>query len=580
MFNQELAKIFFEMAQYLDMEENGVPFKSIALKKAAGNLETLSEDVEDIYKKGELKALMEIPGIGEGIAKKIEEYLKTGKIKELKALKKKTPVDLEELIGIEGLGPRKVKILYQKLGVKNIKDLEKAAKIHKIAPLFGFGEKTEQNILEGIEFVKRDKGHFLLGEILPKAEEICEKLKKLKEVIKVSPAGSVRRRKEMIGDVDFLAASDKPNKIMDFFVSLPSVVKIWGKGATKTSVRTKDGFDMDIRIVPKKSYGAALQYFTGSKEHNIALRKIAIAQGLKLNEYGLFRDSKMIAGENEEEVYKKLGLEWIPSELRENTGEIEAAQKRKLPKLIELKDIKGDLHCHSHWGEGKDVGLQMIEQYARLAMERGYEYIGISDHTKFLHIEHGLDENKLAEQRREIDYLNIKYQRSNVKFRILRGCEANIMADGSIDISDEALAKLDYVIAGVHSQMKMLKNEMTERIIRAMKNPNVDIISHPTGRILKQREEYEIDFDKILKVAKETKTILEINASPVRLDLNDKNIRKAKNAGVKMIINSDAHQKEQMSFIKYGVNQVRRGWAEKGDIVNCWPAEKMLKMLK
>lgn len=586
MINQELAKLFYEIADYLEMEGNIVPFKSIALKKVAVNLESLNEDVENIYNKGGLKALREIPGVGEGIAFKIEEYLKTGKIKELTALKKKTPVNLAELIRVEGLGTRKIKILYQKLKIKNLKDLEKAAQAHKIASLFGFGEKTEKNILEGIEFLKISKGRFLLGEILPKVKEIEAALKNLKEVEKIEACGSVRRKKETIGDVDFLVAikeSKKPafakasaGKVMDFFVSLSGVVKIWGKGSTKSSVRLKEGYDMDIRVVPEKSFGSALQYFTGSKEHNIVLRKIAISKGLKLSEYGLFRGSKMIAGEFEKEIYEKLGLEWIPPEMRENQGEIELAQAKKLPKLVELKDIKGDLHCHSNWGSS----VNSIEELAEVAIKMGYEYIGISDHTKFLHIERGLDEKQLIQQKKEIDKINVRCQMSNVRCRILHGCEANIMADGSIDISNEALAKLDYVIAGVHSQMKMTKDQMTKRIITAMKNPNVDIISHLTGRILNQRDEYEIDFAKILRVAKETNTVLEINSSPVRLDLNGQNIHRAKEAGVRMIINTDAHQKEQLDFMKYGVFQARRGWAEKKDIVNCWSAEKMLKLLK
>ncbi|MEK7481931.1 MAG: DNA polymerase/3'-5' exonuclease PolX [Patescibacteria group bacterium] len=580
MFNQGLSKIFHEIALYFEMEGGETPgsFKSQAYEKAALSLETLQEGADEIYKKQDIGGLKNIPGVGQGIAEKIIEYIKTGKIKEHRQLKKKIPVNIEELAAVEGIGPRKIKILYQKLKIKNLDDLEAAARAHKIAPLFGFGEKTEKNILEGIKFLKRDKGKFLLGEILPFVGEIEERLRRIKGVEKVVACGSVRRRKEMLGDVDFLAISDEPEKVMDFFVSLPGVVKIWGKGKTKTSVRFEDGYDMDIRVVPRKSYGAALQYFTGSKEHNIVLRKIAIEKGLKLSEYGLFRGAKMIAGENEEEIYEKLGLEWIPPELRENTGEIELAMSssKGLPELIELKDIKGDLHCHSHWGAGK----RLIEQMAEEALALGYEYIGISDHTKFLAIEHGINEKQLAEQRKEIDKINVKCQMSDVRCRVLHGCEANIMADGSIDIKDEALAKLDYVIAGVHSQMKMTKEKMTERIIKAMENPNVDIISHPTGRILKQRDEYEIDFAKILKVAKETGTILEINANPYRLDLNDENIKKAKEIGVKMVINADAHQKEQMSFMEYGVFQARRGWAEKEDIINCWPVEKMLKMLK
>ncbi|OIO45199.1 MAG: DNA polymerase III [Parcubacteria group bacterium CG1_02_36_42] len=590
MKNQEIAKIFYEIADYLEME--GVAFKPYAYQKAAITLETLEEDVEEIYKKGGIKALEEIPGVGESIALKIEEYLKTGRIKGYEKLKKKTPINLEEIIAVEGMGPKKAKVLYQKLGIRNLKDLEKTARAHKIASLFGFGEKTEKNILEGIAFLKRSKGRFLLGEILPKVKEVYEKFKSLKEVEKIDPAGSVRRMKETIGDVDFLVISKNPEKVMDFFVSLPGVIKIWGKGTTKASIRMKEGFDMDIRVVPDRSYGSALQYFTGSKEHNIATRKIAIDRGFKLSEYGLFRGSKMIAGADEKEIYQKLGMEWIPPEMRENQGEIEAASERKLPKIIGYKDIKGDLHCHSKW----DGGANSIEEIAEAAMKMDYQYIGIADHTKFLRIEHGLDEKKLELQKKEIEKLNSKFRIRpqpisnglgrpaliqgrwrNSKFRILQGCEANILSDGLIDIKDEALKKLDFVIAGIHSNFKMEKSKMTERIIRAMKNPNVDIISHPTGRILKRRDEYQIDFDKILRVAKETGTILEINSFPERLDLNAENIRRAKEAGVKMVINTDSHHKDQLRFIEFGIAQARRGWAEKGDIINTQPLEKLLK---
>jgi len=571
MKNQEIAKIFYEIADYLEME--GVKFKPYAYQKAAITLEGLEEDVEEIYKRGGLEALKKIPGVGESIALKIEEYLKTGKIKYYEEFKKKMPIDLEELIQVEGMGPKKAKVLYEKLGVKNLKDLEKAAREHKIAPLFGFGEKTEKNILEGIEFLKRSKGRFLLGEILPKVKEVYEKLKKLKEVERVDVVGSIRRMKETIGDVDFLVISKNPKPIMDFFVSLPGVVKVWGKGTTKSSVRLKEGFDMDIRVLPKRSFGAALQYFTGSKEHNIALRKIAIEKGLKLSEYGLFRGPKMIAGESEEEIYQKLGLEWVPPELREDRGEIEAAQAKKLPKIIDYKEIKGDLHVHSKW----DGGANSVEEIAQYAIKMGYQYVGIADHTKFLKIEHGLDEKKLRERNKEIDKLNEKFKG---KIKILKGCEANILADGKIDIEDKCLKEQDFVIAGIHSNFKMEKEKMTERIIRAMKNPNVDIISHPTGRIIQRRDEYQIDFEKILKVAKETKTILEINSYPERLDLNDVNIKKAKEAGVKMVINTDAHHIDQMRFIELGIAQARRGWAEKEDIINCWPLEKLLKFLK
>ena len=570
MTNQEIAKIFYDIAAYLEME--GVAFKPQAYEKAAITLETLEEDVEDVYKKGGFKALKEIPGVGESIAEKIEEYIKTGKIKYYEEFKKKIPVKLDEIIPVEGMGPKRAKILYEKLGIKNLEELEKAAKAHKIAKLFGFGEKSEKNILEGIAFLKREKGRFLLGKILPKVKEVSEKLKKIKEVERVDAVGSIRRMKETIGDVDFLVISKNPEVVMDFFVSLPGVIKIWGKGKTKASIRLREGFDMDIRVLLQKVYGAGLQYFTGSKEHNIVLRKLAIDKGLKLSEYGLFKGKKIIASQTEEEVYEALGLQWISPEMRENQGEIEVARKGKLPKIIDYTDIKGDLHCHSDW----DGGANSIEEIVRAAQKIGYQYIGISDHTKFLRIEHGLDEKKLVLRNKKIDRLNKKLK----DFRILKGCEANILNDGSIDIRDDVLAQLDYVIAGVHSTFKMPKEKMTERIIKAMRNPNVDIISHPTGRLIQRRDEYMIDFDKILKVAKETGTILEINSYPERLDLKDINIRKAKEMGVKMVINTDSHHIDQMRFIEFGIAQARRGWAEKEDIINTQSLEKLLEFFK
>ena len=324
--------------------------------------------------------------------------------------------------------------------------------------------------------------------------------------------------------------------------------------------------------MPKKSYGSALQYFTGSKEHNISTRRIAISKGLKLSEYGLFRGKRIIAGETEEGIYKKLSMEWMEPELREDQGEVEASLKGKLPKIIRYKDIKGDLHCHSNW----DGGANSIAELVKLAQEMGYEYLGISDHTKFLRIEHGLDEKKLAQQRKEIDKLNSKLK----NFKILQGAETNILNDGSIDIKDEALKKLDYAIAGIHSSFKMEKEQMTERLIRAIKNPYINIISHPTGRILKRRDEYQCDFDKILRAAKEYNVILEINSYPERLDLNDQNIRRAKEAGVKMVINTDAHHKDQLKFIELGIAQARRGWAEGEDIINTKPLNTLLKSFK
>ena len=571
MANQELAKIFHEISFYLELEK--ISFKPYAYRKAALVLDVLEEDVKETYKTGGIEGLEKIPGVGKSIARKIEEYLKTGKIRYYEKFRKKLPLNLKEMTEVEGMGPEKAKTLFQKLKVKNLKDLEKAAKAGKIRKLEGFGIKTEKNILEGIAFLKKSRGRFILAYILPRAKEIEKKLENLKEVEKISAAGSVRRRKETIGDVDILAVSKNPKKVMDFFVSQPEVVKIWGRGITKSSVKMKDGLDMDLRVVPGKSYGSALQYFTGSKEHNIAVRRIAIEKGLKLNEYGVFRGKKMIAGRTEEGVYKVLGMKWIPPEIRENRGEIEAALQGRLPKLVELKDIKGDLHCHSKW----DGGQNSIEEMADTAMNRGYEYLGITDHTKFLRIERGLNEKQLSQQRKEIDKLNLKFKIENLKFRILQGCEANILSDGSIDIKDEALKKLDYAIAGIHSGFKMPKEKMTERIIRAMKNPYIKIISHPTGRILKRRDEYQIDIEKIFRAAKETKTILEINSFPERLDLNDINAKKALEAGIKLVINSDSHHRDHLRYMEFGVYQARRVWAEKKDIINTCSLAKLMK---
>ena len=578
MKNQEIAKIFFNIASLL---ENGLParagekdFRPIAYKRAALALESLEEDVGEIYLDKGKAGLKEIPTIGKNLALKIEEYIKTGEIKEYEKIKKSLPVDFTEMTKIEGMGVRKAKILYQKLGIKSVKELEKAAKAHKIAPLFGFGEKTEKNILQGIEFLKVDKGRSLLGFIMPQVKEIISKLENLKEVKKISIAGSARRMKETIGDVDILVASGKPTKINDFFVSLPGIEKVWAKGPTKSSVHLVRGFDVDLRIVKEESFGSALQYFTGSKEHNVATRRIAISKGLKLNEYGVFRGSKMIAGKTEEEVYKAIGMSYIEPEMREDTGEIQLALERKLPKIIGYKDIKGDLHCHSDWNGGENS----IEEMAKFAMDLGYEYIGISDHTKFLKIENGLDEKQLLKQNEAIRKINEKIKNKN--FRILHGCETNILSNGLVDIKDEVLEKLDYVIAGVHSSMKMQKKEMTERIIKAINNKNIDIISHPTGRLIQKRDEYQVDLEKILKTAKGTGTILEINSWPERLDLKDIYIKMAKKIGVKMIINTDSHQKDQMHFIEFGIAQARRGWAEREDIINTKPIDELLRYFK
>jgi len=569
MKNFEVVKILSEIAIFLEMDE--VQFKPRAYEKAARSIEALEEDVEEIYKKGGIKALMEIPGVGRNIAGKIEELITTGKLKYYEELKKKVPVDLENLSRIEGLGPKKIKILWQKLKIKNIDDLEKAALAHKISKLPGFKERTEQNIIKGIEFAKKSKGRYVLGFALPLVRDIENRLRNLPEVKKVLVAGSVRRMKETIGDADFLVISDKPKKVMDFFVSMPEVIDVIGKGETKSSVKLKTGMDADVRVLQEECFGAALQYFTGNKDHNIALRRIAQEKGWKLSEYGLFQGSKQIAGKTEEEVYEKLGLRWIPPELRENTGEIEAAMKNNLPKLIDYKDLKGDLQTNSNWTDGANSIKEMAEE----AMKIGLEYIVITDHSKSLAMTGGLDEKMLLKQGREIDKLNEQID----GIRILKGVELNILKDGSLDIADEVLEKLDFVGAAVHSHFNLSKEEMTKRVLKAIENPNVDFLCHPTTRQIQRREPIQLDVEKIIEAAKDNGTILDIDSYPDRLDLKDEYIRKAVEIGAKLGVSSDAHSVVQLHYLELGIAQARRGWATAKDIVNTRKVEEFLKML-
>jgi len=577
MINKKIAKIFYNIADFLDADR--VAFKPFAYRKAAQALEELDEDIAAIYERGGLGAIEEIAGIGESTGEKIEEFIKKGKISYYEQLKNRLPVDWEELTGVAGVGPKRAKILYRQLGIRNLKDLEAAARAHKISGLEGFGEKSEANIIQGVEFRKRSRGRFLLGEILPQALAVKKQMEVLGILEKVEIAGSLRRKKETIGDVDLLAASDnKKNdaQAMDFFTRLPEVEKVWGQGGTKSSVRMAGGFNIDLRIVPVASYGAALQYFTGSKEHNIALRRRAQELGYKLSEYGLFRGGKAVAGKTEEDIYEKLGLRWIAPELRENAGEIQAAAGDKLPDLVGYGDLRGDLHCHSNYSDGHDT----IENIARAAIAMGYEYVGIADHTKCLTVARGLDERALAVRNLEIDKLNDEFRKNKTDFTILKGCEANIMDDGSIDIDGAMLRNLDFVIAGIHTNFNFEIEKMTARMVRAMENPDVDIISHPTGRKLKEREGYPLDMEKIFRAARRTGKILEINAQPKRLDLNGENIRRAKEDGVKMIVSTDAHYASHLHYSELGIAQARRGWAEKADIINSRRLDDLKELLK
>lgn len=574
--NHEIARFLFEIGTYLDMEN--VPFKPRAYEKAAQAIEGLGKDARDIYKDGGVKALGEIPGVGFAIAEHIEEYLKTGRIARYAELKKKIPVELGDLMAIEGLGPKSIKKLYVSLGIKNLKDIEKAVRVGAIAKLPGFGKKSEENIAKGIAFVKRSQGRFLIGDAIPIVHGIEERLRKLKDVEKLVVAGSLRRRKETIGDVDMLVVSRRPKPIMDFFVAMPEVTRVYAHGRTKSAIQLSSGLDVDIRVVPKESCGAALNYFTGSKDHNVALRKIAIKKGFKLNEYGLFRRdskgaSKMIAGATEKELYEALDMAYIEPELREMRGEIAAAQKNVLPKLVEYDDCMGDLQVQTNWTDGANS----IEEMAREAIRRGLSYIAITDHTKRLAMTNGLDGERIKKQWVEIDRVNKKFKG---KIVILKGTECDILKDGTLDLPDEILARLDVVGISVHSHFNLNKKDQTERIIHAMKNPHADILFHPTGRLIQKREAYEVDIRAIINTSKETGTVLEVNAHPERLDLNDEHIRMCVEAGVKMAIDSDAHAAGHIGYLEYGIAQARRGWAKKSDIINTRPLSRMRKLLK
>ena len=570
MRNTELAQLFREVALYLEMQDE--PFKPRAYEKVAYALEALEEPVTEVYKRGGVKGLREIPGVGQAIAEKIEEIIQTGKLRYYEELKREVPVDVRGLTAIEGVGPKSVKVLYEKLGVKEVSDLEQIARAGKIRNLPHFGEKMEQKILKGIEFLKQGSGRFPLGSVLPLITEIETRLRGLAEVSDVVVAGSMRRRKETVGDADILATSQRPEKVMDFFVSMPEVMHVHGKGQTKTMIKLKNGMDVDLRVVTRESFGAALSYFTGSKDHNVALRRIAQEKGLKLNEYGLFRGSKPIAGKTEEEIYKALGLSFIPPEIREDQGEIEAAKKGELPDLVGYQDLRGDLQTQTTWTDGANSIEEMIEEAKRL----GLEYIAITDHTKGLAMTGGSDEKKLLKQMAEIDKIN----RSLKGITVLKGAEVNINKDGTLDIKDEVLAQLDVVGIAVHSHFNLPRREMTERIVKAMRNSHADILFHPTGRVIQKREPYDVDMDAIIRTAKETGTALEIDAYPDRLDLKDEHIRKAVEAGVKLVIDSDAHSVNHIRFLEFGVAQARRGWAGKKDVINTRPLKEFLRCLK
>ena len=568
--NADIARVMREIAVLLDMD--GVPFKPRAYEKVAYAIEAVDEPIAEMFRRGGMKAIGEIPGVGKGIAEKIATLVETGSLPYYDELHAKTPVDLADLMGIEGLGPKNIKRLYDELGVRSVVDLERAAHAGQIRQLEHFGEKSEKKILKGIEFLKQRSGRFPLGHVLPLVAEIEARLGTVASVKQVAIAGSIRRRKETVGDGDILVVATKPDVVMDFFVAMPEVVHVHGKGPTKSSVKLNTGMDLDLRVVPADSFGAALNYFTGSKAHNVVLRRLAQEKRLKLNEYGVFRGATAIAGRTEEEVYAALGLAYIPPELREDTGEVDAAASGQLPDLIEYDAVRGDLQTQTTWTDGANS----IEEMVAEAQKLGLEYMAITDHTRSLAMTGGSDEKKLRQQMAAIDKLSKKL----TGITVLKGAEVNINKDGTLDIDDETLALLDVVGVAVHSHFNLPREEQTRRVIRAMENPHADILFHPTGRVLQKREPYELDIDAVIAAAKRTGTVLEIDAYPDRLDLKDEHVRKAVAAGVPLVIDTDAHSINHLHYLHFGIATARRGWATKADVLNTLPLGKFLGRLK
>ncbi len=569
MKNQEIVRIFNDIADLLEIKGEN-PFRIRAYRRAALNIESLSTDIASTPK----DELMKIPGIGQDLAGKILEYIQTGKMQAYEDLKKEVPEGLSGLLSVPSLGPKTAKLLFEKLQVKDLDDLARLAREHKLIGLPGIKEKTEENIIKGIEMLKRGMERQPLGKVLPIAKDIVGYLETHATVDQIKIAGSIRRWKDTVKDIDILATSRDPKAVMNAFVHLPHVQDILMHGPTKSSVIIHEGLQVDLRVVEEDSFGAALAYFTGSKAHNIRLREMAVKAGLKINEYGIFRekDDKKLGGKREEDVYRLLGLPFIAPELREDLGEIEAAFEGRMPHLIDSSDIRGDLHVHTRRSDGSHDFDELIRE----AKKRGYEYIAITDHSKGLGIARGLSEERLLEEKAEIEALNKKLK----GFKLLAGVEVDIRSDGRMDFTDEILRQMDIVVASIHSGFRQSREQITRRLTSAMRNPCVSIIAHPTGRLIGERDPYDVDMHEVLKVAKETGTAIEINAYPLRLDLNDAYAKMAKEMGIRLVISTDTHITNQFDYMEYGVAIARRGWLEKKDVLNAMDYHSLLKALK
>ena len=571
--NADISRALRELGFLVEVEGgDNVQFKARAYYKAADTIASLTENVSELHASGGIKTLLQIPSIGRAIAAKIEQFVREGKIDQLEELKAKIPINTAELQGIEGLGPKTIKVLYNKLQITDLAGLELSAAEGRLRSVPGFTERKEKDMLKRIEFFRRGKGRRIIGEVYPLVKQIESRLLKLAGVEQAVAAGSVRRMRETIGDIDYLVSSDSPEVALDFFVKMAEVDEVIARGPAKAFVKLAGGIDADLLVVPPESWGSALQYFTGNKEHSVELRRIAIAKGMRLNEWGVYEGDRKIAGETEEQVYKVLGLQWIPPEMREDRGELELAIQKKIPNLIEYGSLKGDLQVHTE----RSDGTASMEQMARAANEFGLDYIAITDHTKSLALAGGLDEDELLDQASKAAALSD----SLGGMRVLSSAEVNIMKDGSLDIASNVLDKLDIVGAAIHSHFSLPIEVQTERLVKAARNPSVDILFHPTGRLINKREGYPVDIEKVIDVALDTRTALEIDAHYDRLDLKDEYARMAVQKGVKLTIDSDAHHPVHFAYLVFGIAQARRGWATANDVLNTLPAEKLLNALK
>lgn len=566
--NAEIAAMFDQAAELLEIKGDN-PFRCRAYRRAARIVEGLPKSITGLLKEGQ--DLSELPGIGKDLAGKIAAIVATGKFDLLESLKRELPSDLGEMAALPGLGPKRVKLLYDRLRIRSIEDLRRAVKRGRLREIRGFGAKIEEKLRAALS-KPATKKRFKLATAEAEAEELAAFLRQDLDDGKVVVAGSYRRRRDTVGDLDILVTARDGLAIGSRLAKYENVVNVLAHGPTRTAVVLRSGLQVDLRVVPAMSYGAALLYFTGSKAHNVALRRLANERGWKLNEYGLFAGKRRIAGASEEEVYKKLDLSFVPPELREDRGEIDLAKKKHLPTLISVPDIRGDLHVHSNWSDGTAA----ISEMAEAAKARGYAYVAITDHSQRVTVAHGLDAKRLARHIKEIDRLNDKLK----GFTILKGVEVDILDDGRLDLPDEILSRLDIVVAAVHYKFDLSRDTQTERIIRAMDNRNVSILAHPTGRLIGVREPYEVDMDRILAAAQERGCCVEINAEPDRLDLSDVHVQAAKSTGVKIAISTDAHSTAALGYMRFGVDQARRGWLEAGDVINTRSLPELKRILK